>query len=164
MALAAVVDVRYCTPQTKFQIKEIQLGFPADLGVLQRLPHLMGHDSFLREIALTGRVFSGIEAVRSGFCQFIPSFENMTGKDDKTPTIEETLHKATVEHCLALAKQIAEMNPLAVQGTKLNLNFVRPKMIDSGLNLASTFNMIALKNPLLADTVKSALSLLDKQK
>ena len=47
-------DMRYCTEDAYFAIKEIDLGMTADVGTLQRLPRLIG-DGMVRELAYTGR-------------------------------------------------------------------------------------------------------------
>jgi enoyl-CoA hydratase len=44
------------TLDTVFAIRETCMAIIADLGTLQRLPHIIGHGRF-RELALTGRDF-----------------------------------------------------------------------------------------------------------
>jgi Enoyl-CoA hydratase/carnithine racemase len=39
--LISACDIRYCTKEAVFQIKEIDFGITADIGTLQRLPHLI---------------------------------------------------------------------------------------------------------------------------
>ena len=58
-------DMRYCTDDAYFTIKEIDMGMVADLGTLQRLPKLIG-DGFVREMAYTGRNVEGQEAEKIG--------------------------------------------------------------------------------------------------
>lgn len=82
-------DIRYCTTDAWFQIKEIDLGelvlifslnvcaltsllmtpagMAADVGVLQRLPRIIGSASLTRELVFTGRKFLADEAEKSGF-------------------------------------------------------------------------------------------------
>jgi enoyl-CoA hydratase len=52
--------MRYSTRSAEFQIKEIDLGLTTDVGILQRLPHLISQ-GIVRELAYTGRKFSGEE-------------------------------------------------------------------------------------------------------
>ena len=49
-------DMRYCTEDAYFAIKEIDMGLVADIGTLQRLPGIItkGH---VAELAYTGRDF-----------------------------------------------------------------------------------------------------------
>lgn len=52
--IAAACDMRYCTDDAYFSIREIDMGMVADLGTLQRLPRLIPQGT-LREMAFTGR-------------------------------------------------------------------------------------------------------------
>jgi delta(3,5)-delta(2,4)-dienoyl-CoA isomerase len=52
--LAAACDVRVCSKDAVFCVKEIDLAIVADIGTLQRLPKLIGHGRAL-EMALTAR-------------------------------------------------------------------------------------------------------------
>jgi delta(3,5)-delta(2,4)-dienoyl-CoA isomerase len=52
--LVCCTDIRICSPNAKFSIREVRLGLAADVGTLQRLPKLMGFSSRVRELCLTG--------------------------------------------------------------------------------------------------------------
>jgi delta(3,5)-delta(2,4)-dienoyl-CoA isomerase len=52
---------------SKLTIKEIDIGMAADLGTLQLFPHSIGNQSFFRELAYTGRIFTADEALKYGF-------------------------------------------------------------------------------------------------
>ncbi|GFH19390.1 uncharacterized protein HaLaN_16331 [Haematococcus lacustris] len=41
--LITACDVRVCSKDATFCVKEVDLGITADLGTLQRLPHIIGH-------------------------------------------------------------------------------------------------------------------------
>jgi enoyl-CoA hydratase len=56
--LICACDMRLATTDAIFSIRETRMGIVADLGTLQRLPHIIGQGWF-RELALTGRDFSG---------------------------------------------------------------------------------------------------------
>eukprot|EP00605_Chrysophyceae_sp_TOSAG23-4_P002077 GSChrysophyteH1.ASY1.ANO1.2298.1 assembled CDS len=62
--LATACDLRYCTNDAVFSIKETNLAMVADIGTLQRLPKLIG-DSQARELTYTGRDFGGTIAQKS---------------------------------------------------------------------------------------------------
>ncbi|MBW1990510.1 MAG: enoyl-CoA hydratase/isomerase family protein, partial [Deltaproteobacteria bacterium] len=64
--LACACDIRLCTEDAVFSIRETRLAIIADLGTLQRLPHIIGGGR-ARELALTGRDFTGREALEMGF-------------------------------------------------------------------------------------------------
>ena len=63
--LITAADVRYCTRDARFSVKEADVAITADLGTLQRLPRIVG-DGTARELALTARTFGGEEAKRIG--------------------------------------------------------------------------------------------------
>jgi len=56
--MVCAADIRYCTADSTFAIKEVMLGLAADVGTLQRMPKVMGSESLLRELAFTGRDFT----------------------------------------------------------------------------------------------------------
>ena len=60
--MVCAADSRYCTRDAYFVIKEIELGMTADVGTLQRLPHLLSQ-GMVRELAYTGRRFTADEAL-----------------------------------------------------------------------------------------------------
>ncbi|CAK0855227.1 unnamed protein product, partial [Prorocentrum cordatum] len=64
--LAAACDIRYCSEDAKFSIKEVDVGLAADLGSLHRVPMISGNMSWVRELAFTGRPFSAEEAPSPG--------------------------------------------------------------------------------------------------
>lgn len=53
--MVTFADVRFCTKDAWFQVKEAALGLAADVGALQRLPKVVGNDSWAREVCLTAR-------------------------------------------------------------------------------------------------------------
>ena len=53
--LSSMCDIRYCTSDTEFSIKEIDIGMAADLGTLQFMAEAVGSESTFREMAYTGR-------------------------------------------------------------------------------------------------------------
>eukprot|EP00878_Enallax_costatus_P028118 GHUV01030332.1.p1 GENE.GHUV01030332.1~~GHUV01030332.1.p1 ORF type:complete len:156 (+),score=46.16 GHUV01030332.1:763-1230(+) len=98
--LVTAADLRFCSRDAYFCVKEVDLAITADLGTLQRLPAIIGHGA-AAELALTARNVPGPEAASLGLvsrCYDSPS-DMMTG-------------------VTAMAQQIAEKSPLAVTGTK----------------------------------------------
>jgi hypothetical protein len=63
--LICACDMRYCSSDASFSIKEIDVGMTADVGTLQRLPKLIG-EGMVRELAYTGRAVTGAEAKEIG--------------------------------------------------------------------------------------------------
>ena len=64
--LITACDIRYCTPDAWFTVKEIDIGLAADIGTLQRFPKIVGNDSLVRELVYTARKFTAEEALKLG--------------------------------------------------------------------------------------------------
>jgi enoyl-CoA hydratase len=120
--LVTACDMRYCSEDAYFVIKEIDIGMTADVGTLQRLPNLIP-SGLMRELAFTGRNLEAEEARQSGLV-------NTVFAD----------HAALEEGVLELARTIAAKSPLAVAGTKEMLNYSRDHSIADGLNHIATWN------------------------
>lgn len=98
--MVAATDMRYCTQDAFFTIKEVQLGITADLGSLQRLPSILPQ-GIVRELAFTGRNFTAKEALQFGLVNHVyPD------------------HDALIDGVMNTASQIASLSPLAMTGTK----------------------------------------------
>jgi len=113
--MVCCADMRYCTEDAYFTIKETEIGMTADVGTLQRLPKLMP-EGIVRELAYTGRNFSAQEARDYGFVNNIyPD------------------HEAMLAGVMAIAGQIAGHSPLAVTGCKEMINFSRDHSVQDSL-------------------------------
>jgi delta(3,5)-delta(2,4)-dienoyl-CoA isomerase len=64
--LSLACDVRIASRDTKFSVKEVDIGIAADIGTLSRLPHAVGNFSWVKEVALSARIFGADEAQRVG--------------------------------------------------------------------------------------------------
>jgi len=125
--LISACDMRYSTVDAQFAIKEIDVGMTADVGTLQRLPHIIG-DGMMRELAYTGRTVLGDEAQRIGLV-------NNTYAD------QESL----IEGVFAIARTIAQKSPLAIQGSKEMIGYMRDHTVADGLNYIATWNAAMLQ-------------------
>lgn len=114
--MVCAADMRFCTEDAYFTVKETALGMTADLGTLQRLPKLIP-EGLARELAYTGRNFTAQEALASGFVNRVFN------------TREEML-----THVATLAAQIAAHSPLAITGCKQMLNYSRDHSVADSLN------------------------------
>ncbi|GAB2280720.1 delta(3,5)-delta(2,4)-dienoyl-CoA isomerase [Dionaea muscipula] len=134
--IATACDVRYCTKDAFFSVKEVDLGITADLGTLQRLPGIVGYGNAV-ELALTGRRFSGAEAKQMGLVSRL-----FASKED----LEEGVK--------LVAEGIAAKSPLAVTGTKAVLLRSRDLTPDQGLDYVATWN----SSMLLSDDLNEGIS------
>jgi len=142
--MVCAADIRYCTDDTVFAVKEVQLGLAADIGTLQRMPKVMGSESLMRELAYTGRDFTSAEAEKHGFVS-------------KTFPDRESMCK----YALSVAKSIAVNSPVAVMSTKHNLLFSRDHSVEEALHHEATWNMSMLQSK---DIPKAAMALISKTK
>lgn len=65
LQIALGADLRYAHPEAQLSIMEVRYGLVPDMGLATLLPRLV-RDDVARELALTGRVISGVEAARVG--------------------------------------------------------------------------------------------------
>jgi enoyl-CoA hydratase/carnithine racemase len=143
MDLICACDIRLATTDAIFSIRETRMGIVADLGTLQRLPHIIGQGWF-RELALTGRDFTAPEALQIGLITRIC--------DDRA-----ALYKAAK----SLADQIAACPPLTVQGTKEVINYSRDNGIDAGMQYVAQKNSAALPSE---DLFEAVTAFMEKRK
>jgi len=135
-------DIRMCTEDAWFQVKEVDMGLAADVGTLQRLPRAIGSQSIVNELCLTARKLKAAEAEKIGLVSKV------------YPTKEEMMAGV-----LEMAASIAAKSPVAVQGTKVNLIYSRDHSPDEGLDYIARFNMSMLQSE---DVMKSAMANMDK--
>jgi len=124
--MIAACDIRLCTEDATFSLREAGIGLVADMGILQRLPLIIGQ-GFTREMAYTARFFSAREVARMGLVNGIYA--------DR---------EALMEEAKKLAALIAENAPLAVQQTKKVLNYSRSATVEDGMSMAMQKNMVLL--------------------
>lgn len=134
-------DIRMCSKQTVFSVREARVGLCADVGTLQRLPKVTGCHSWVRDLAFTGRDFGAEEALQHGLVQEVLDDVNALNR--------------RVE---ALAKQIATNSPVAVQATKASLIFSRDHGVTDGLEHVKLMNQVYLQAPDMLLAVQAAKS------
>ena len=88
--VALGADIRYLAPDARLSILEIKWGLVPDMGGVALMRELARGD-VIRELAFTGRQFSGEEAVRYGF--------------------GTALHAEPLEAARRTAREIAEKEP-----------------------------------------------------
>ncbi|CAM38038.1 putative peroxisomal enoyl-coa hydratase [Leishmania braziliensis MHOM/BR/75/M2904] len=126
-SVVSACDVRYTTTRATFSVREAAVGLAADIGVLQRLPAIIG-EGRTRELAFTCRDFNGVEAKAMGFVEEVC-----------------TDYSALLAHARMRAAQIAANSPLGVQNTKLILNWERERAVQTSLEYQAAINAFSLK-------------------
>ncbi|MBS1977764.1 MAG: crotonase/enoyl-CoA hydratase family protein [Bacteroidetes bacterium] len=137
--IVAACDLRYCTEDAYFTIKEIDMGMVADLGTLQRLPRFV-KPAVVTEMALTGRAVKAQEAVAIGLVNNV--YEN-----------KELMMKGVEE----VAFVIASKSPVAIRGTKAVLRHSRDNAVPDGLSFIAQWNAGRLLSDDLTESFKAVM-------
>jgi len=130
-------DVRVCSSDAKFSVREVKVAMVADLGTLQRLPRIVS-EGHARELALTGKDIDAARALRIGLV------------NDVYPTHEDTWNAAR-----SLAREIAENPPLVVAGVKQVMNERIVGDDEAGLRHVATWNSAFLPSQDLGEAISS---------
>lgn len=133
--LAAACDLRYASADASFVLKEVDLGIAADVGVLQRLPRIVG-EGVARELAYTARPVDGREAAALRLVNAV--------YDDP-----DQLHAAVTQ----LAHDLAAKSPLALRGTKHAITYARDHSVADGLDQIATWNAATLLSADLDESI-----------
>ena len=120
--LAAACDIRLASSDALLSVREAKVAIVADLGSLQRLPHIIGK-GHVAELAYTGKDITAERAREIGLV-------NQVSADPE----------AVLADARALAAEIAANSPLAVQGTKAVLAAGEGKSVADGLEFVAAWN------------------------
>lgn len=135
--IIAACDLRFCSDDAYFTIKEIDMGMVADLGTLQRLPKFV-RPAVVAEMAYTGRTVKAREAKEIGLV------------NDTFETREKML--AAVNE---VATQIAAKSPLSIRGTKKILHHALNNPVAEGLEFIARHNAENLLSDDLKETFRA---------
>ncbi len=124
--LICCADMRYCSSDATFSIKEIDIGMTADVGTLQRLPKLIG-EGMARELAYTARKFGALDALQMRLVNRV--FDS-----------REALQAGVRE----IATTIAAKSPLPIRGVKEMITYARDHSVADGLTYVATWNAAML--------------------
>ncbi len=127
--IACAADIRFCAQNSKFSVKEVDVGLAADIGTLQRLPRIVGNGSWVREVSFTARSFGAEEALQEGFVS-------------KTFPSKDT----AIENAYGLARELQQKSPVALQATKHLLTYSRDHSVPDALSYTATYNSMAVQS------------------
>jgi enoyl-CoA hydratase len=120
--LITACDIRFCTSDTTFSVRETRVAIVADIGTLQRLPRVVG-DGAARELILTGRDIGAERALEIGLVtEILPDTESLYARARE------------------VAREIAANSPLAVQGSKQILGLADRRRDDASLDYVALWN------------------------
>jgi enoyl-CoA hydratase len=135
--LITACDLRYCSADATFSVKEIDIGMTADVGTLQRLPRLIG-EGMARELAYTGRFIGGAEAAEL----------RLVNRCYETP---DALRAGVLD----IARTIAAKSPLGIRGCKEMITYARDHSVADGLNYIATWNAAMLLSEDFAEAARA---------
>ena len=138
--LISCTDMRYCSADAHFSIKEIDIGMTADVGTLQRLPKLIA-EGVVRELAYTGRRVEAAEAKELGIV-------------NRVYDSREALQAGVRE----IAATIASKSPLSIRGTKEMITYARDHSVADSLNYIATWNAAMLMSSDLMTAMMASMS------
>ena len=133
--LAAACDIRHCSADAKFSVREVRLAMVADVGTLARLPAIIGEGA-TRELAFTGADIDAQRAFKLGLVS------------DVHATPDELFGAAR-----AMAQQIAQNPPLTVQGIKQVLNTRSERDAAESLRTVAMWNAAMLPSQDLGEAM-----------
>jgi enoyl-CoA hydratase len=126
--LASACDIRLCSVDAHFSLREVKVAMVADIGSLQRLPRIIG-DGNTRELAFTGKDIDAARALKIGLVSDVYDSEY-----------------ALLEAARILAREIADNPPLVVQGIKQVMNYCVDKSTADGLRYVAVWNAAFLQS------------------
>ena len=122
MDLATACDIRLCSSDAVFSIRETRMGLVADVGTLQRLPEIIG-SGHVAELAFTGTDIDAARAKEIGLVNSVqPDHESLMG------------------YATDLAQRIADNSPLVLAGVKRVLQANRGRTVEEALDYVAHWN------------------------
>ena len=135
--LIAACDLRVCSAQARFALKEVQVGMVPDLGGSSRLPYLVG-EGWAREMALTGDPVDAMTAQRIGLVNHV--------LDDAG---------ALLDKAHAIAARIAANPPLVVGSIRQVMNARIARTVIDGNREAATLNGMLMQSEDFAEAMRA---------
>jgi enoyl-CoA hydratase len=133
--LISACDLRVCSADAKFSVRETRVAMVADLGSLQRLPRIIGRGA-MRELAFTGKDFDAARAERIGLVEHVAA--DRAALDDLAR---------------GLAQEIAAAPPLVVRGVKHVLDQCEGRSVADGLDYVAAWNSAFLASEDLGEAL-----------
>jgi enoyl-CoA hydratase/carnithine racemase len=136
LQIALGADIRIVAPDTRLSVMEIKWGLVPDMAGTQTLRHLVRLD-VAKELAFTGRVVSGTEAVELG--------------------LATQLSNTPLEAALEMAREIADKSPHAVRASKQLFNETRLGGVEEGFKLEESLQRGLIGSTNQIEAVKANL-------
>ncbi len=137
--MVSAADIRLCSRDAKFSLREAKLAITPDIGALQFLPHIIGQ-GYTRELAFTAKDIDAAFADKIGLVNHV--YE----------TADELFAAAE-----QMAQDIAQLPASAVQGAKEVLNYSRDKSIDDGLQYVAVWNSSQMQSADFSEAMQATV-------
>ncbi len=124
--LISACDIRLCSADASFCVKEIDLAVVPDVGTLQRLSHVIGYSN-VTELSYTAETFGADRAQALG----------LVSRVEQTP-------RSLMQTARQMAQSIARKSPATARGIKRNLQWARDHTVQDGLTYTATWNAAML--------------------
>jgi len=135
--LVTACDIRLASADAAFSVRETRIALVADVGVLQRLPRIVGEGT-ARDLVLTGRDIDAARAERIGLVsEVLPDTASLFARARE------------------LAATIAAHSPLATQGAKHVLNAAHRSATRESLDYVALWNSAFLHSGDLEEAVQA---------
>jgi len=135
--LVTACDIRLCSADASFSVFETKIAIVADVGTLQRITNVAGK-GIAREMAFTGKFLPAERALACGLVNEIHA-----DKDSLLAAARD------------MADEIAANSPLAVQGTKMVLNYSDEHTTEEGLEYVAQWNSAFFRSNDLLEAMAS---------
>lgn len=133
--LISACDIRLCSADARFSLREVRVAMVADIGSLERLPYIIG-EAATRELAFTGKDIDSGRALQIGLVSDIYDSQEMA-----------------LAAARQLASEIAANPPLVVQGIKQVMNQRIGHEIAEGLRYVGVWNSAFLHSEDLLEAI-----------
>jgi enoyl-CoA hydratase len=143
LELILATDVRFCSADAVFAVRETKVAIVADLGMLHRIVRQCGR-AWANLLALTGADINAADACRAGIVSHV------------FPTQQELMARA---HETAIA--IAANSPLTVQGVKHVMSYSSEHTPEDSLKYVALWNQAFLRSP---DLTEAMMAFFEKRK
>jgi enoyl-CoA hydratase len=135
--LACACDIRLASADAVFSLRETRIAIVADLGVLQRLPRIVGQ-GHARELAFTGKDIDAMTARGIGLVNHV--YQDRDALDVAAQ---------------AMAEEIAANPPLTVRGVKEVLDHGADHSVADGLEYVAAWNAAFLASRDLGEALSA---------
>ncbi len=137
--MVSAADIRLCSRDARFSLREAKLAITPDIGALQFLPHLIGQ-GYTRELAFTAKDFDAAFADKIGLVNHV--YE----------TADELFAAAE-----QMAQDIAQLPASAVQGAKEVLNYSLGKSVEDGLQYVAVWNSSQMQSADFSEAMEATV-------